>query len=87
MQRYGTSNCWHTGWLTGSAHQPDPQWRDIDDDDDKVLNAVLGESRSMAPAGALHETLMKDQPPDEMSEGIMSALAKLRECGGRTLGN
>lgn len=58
-----------------------PRGQDIDDDEE-VLRAVLEESRATAPAAALQDTPLEDQPSEEMSEGIASALAKLRQNGG-----
>ncbi|KAJ5812404.1 Mating-type switching protein swi10 [Penicillium riverlandense] len=58
---------------------------DVHDEDEEMLRAVLEESRKTAAAeeaakatGAEKET----QQPEEMSEGITAALAKLREGGG-----
>lgn len=59
-----------------------PQDADIDEDEE-ILRSVLAESRAMASAaGAAEESSKNDQPPEEMSEGIMTALAKLRDSGG-----
>ncbi|KAJ5907930.1 Mating-type switching protein swi10 [Penicillium taxi] len=47
------------------------------DEDEEVLRAVMAESRAMAAANP--EPLIESQPPDELSEGISAALAKLRD--------
>jgi len=59
---------------------PRPQHADMDEDEE-VLRAVLEESRRTAPAAAIDST-NEEQPSEEMSEGIMAALAKLRDTGG-----
>jgi DNA excision repair protein ERCC-1 len=52
------------------------------DEDEAVLRAVLEESRRTAPASAL-EDFPKEVPPEEgLSEGVIAALAKLRDSGG-----
>lgn len=59
-----------------------PQAQDMDEDEE-ILRAVLEESRATASAAsAPKDTSMEDQPSEEMSDGIMAALAKLRDNGG-----
>ena len=58
-----------------------PQDADMDEDEE-VLRAVLEESRRTAPAAALEDSTNEAQPQEEMSEGVMAALAKLRDTGG-----
>lgn len=49
------------------------------DDDEAVLRAVLEESRASAAEEAARRPVSEE--PEEMSEGIMAALAKLRDDG------
>ncbi|KAJ5191131.1 Mating-type switching protein swi10 [Penicillium cinerascens] len=58
-----------------------PQDADMDEDEE-VLRAVLEESRRTAPASALEYSTNEPQLQEEMSEGVMAALAKLRDTGG-----
>lgn len=58
-----------------------PQHADIDEDE-AVLRAVLEESRQTAHASALKDTTNEVPPEEGMSEGVMAALAKLRDTGG-----
>ncbi|KAJ5179691.1 Mating-type switching protein swi10 [Penicillium capsulatum] len=63
------------------APRPVRRAQDADiDEDEEILRSVLAESRAMASAAA-EESAKKDQPAEEMSEGITEALAKLRDSG------
>jgi DNA excision repair protein ERCC-1 len=54
-----------------------------DDEDEAVLRSVLEESRRTAAASLPVESPSKrNQPVEELDEGIAAALAKLRESGG-----
>ncbi|KAJ5570412.1 Mating-type switching protein swi10 [Penicillium hispanicum] len=66
------------------ALRPQAASADEDEDEDEViLRSVLAESRATAPAAAAANESSKDaQPSEAMSEGIMAALAKLRDNGG-----
>ena len=57
-----------------------PQNADIDEDE-AVLRAVLEESRRTAHASALQDSTNEAPPEEELSEGVMAALAKLRDTG------
>jgi DNA excision repair protein ERCC-1 len=57
------------------------------DEDEQILRAVMEESRRTAEleslaSGPVQEPLKETQPAEELSEGVMAALAKLRDNGG-----
>ncbi|KAJ5787371.1 DNA repair protein rad10 [Penicillium paradoxum] len=56
---------------------------DEEDEEEAILRAVLEESRKTAAAEAARpiEPPAQGQPPEEMSEGIAAALARLRDNG------
>ncbi|KAJ5665649.1 Mating-type switching protein swi10 [Penicillium maclennaniae] len=58
-----------------------PQIAEIDEDE-AMLRAVLEESRRTAEASALKDSKTEATPEEGMSEGVMAALAKLRDTGG-----
>lgn len=73
--------------ITGSKSQSRtpmprrPQDADMDEDEE-VLRAVLEESRRTAPAATTEDATREAESSEEMSEGIMAALAKLRDTDG-----
>ncbi|KAJ5304681.1 uncharacterized protein N7443_004341 [Penicillium atrosanguineum] len=52
------------------------------DEDEAVLRAVLEESHRTAHTSALQDSTSEAPPEEGMSEGVMAALAKLRDTGG-----
>ncbi|KAJ5683238.1 Mating-type switching protein swi10 [Penicillium macrosclerotiorum] len=53
------------------------------DQDEEILRSILAESRTADSTASIPtESVTKDQPSEEMSEGITAALAKLRDTGG-----